>query len=137
MDRLWRACPRHFDTPGPCPFTGWRDSRSCARSRSRRPRSSSRDSTPPGHGSSRRRVAGLDAAWTGLVEPHLGEVSRPMRHYLGARVFANWVAYQGRGLRTVVAWLRTCLAVLNNEIARRVLASRQRVTVDDVVAAAR
>jgi len=42
-----------------------------------------------------------------------------MRHYLAARLFANWIAYQGRGLRTIVEWLRTCAAVVGHELLRR------------------
>lgn len=41
-----------------------------------------------------------------------------IKRYLAARLFANWMAYQGRGLRSVVEWLRICLAVLRNEIGR-------------------
>jgi hypothetical protein len=36
------------------------------------------------------------------------ELDRAVANYLAARVFANWIAYQGRGLRTVVAWLHAC-----------------------------
>lgn len=44
----------------------------------------------------------------------------PVRRFLAAHAFANWAAYQGRGLRT---WMRAVLAagaVLGLEIARRV-----------------
>ena len=42
-----------------------------------------------------------------------------MKNYLAARLFANWIAYQGRGLRTIVEWLRTCAAVVGHELLRR------------------
>ncbi len=59
-----------------------------------------------------------------------------LRPGLAARLFANWIAYQSRGLRTIVEWLRTCHAVLRNEIALRCMANRRAATVDDAVAAA-
>ena len=37
-----------------------------------------------------------------------------MKNYLAARVFANWIAYQGRGLRSIVEWLRTCAAIVRH-----------------------
>jgi hypothetical protein len=42
-----------------------------------------------------------------------------MKNYLAARLFANWIAYQGRGLRTIVEWLRTCAAVVGHQLLRR------------------
>lgn len=42
----------------------------------------------------------------------LNDFDRAMKNYLAARVFANWIAYQGRGLRSVVEWLRTCAALV-------------------------
>jgi Fe-S-cluster containining protein len=44
-----------------------------------------------------------------------------MKNYLAARVFANWIAYQGRGLRSIVEWLRTCAALVRHHISRRAL----------------
>ena len=35
-------------------------------------------------------------------------VERVIANYLAARVFGNWIAYQGRGLRTIVTWLAAC-----------------------------
>ena len=51
--------------------------------------------------------------------------------WLATRVFANRVAYRGRGLSTIVQWLARCLDVLREE-AR----SRQPLTDDQFVAAA-
>lgn len=82
-------------------------------------------------------VEGFDQAWDWFVEPHLSRIDWPMRNYLASRLFANWIAYQGRGLRTIVEWLRTCLAVLKNEIGRRVVGSNRPVTADDALEAAR
>jgi len=39
-------------------------------------------------------------------------VERVVANYLAARVFGNWIAYQGRGLRTIVTWLSACHAVV-------------------------
>jgi Fe-S-cluster containining protein len=41
-----------------------------------------------------------------------------IRRYLASRVFGNWIAYRGRGLRSIVEWLRICLAVLRSQMAR-------------------
>jgi Fe-S-cluster containining protein len=49
-----------------------------------------------------------------------------MKNYLAARVFANWIAYQGRGLRSIVEWLRTCAALVRLHAARLVAASGSR-----------
>ena len=36
------------------------------------------------------------------------DLERAIANYLAARVFGNWISYQGRGLRTIVAWLHAC-----------------------------
>jgi hypothetical protein len=43
-----------------------------------------------------------------------------IKNYLAARVFANWIAYQGRGLRSIVEWLRTCAALVRHHLTARV-----------------
>jgi Fe-S-cluster containining protein len=48
----------------------------------------------------------------------LPPVDHVVRNYLAARLFGNWIAYYGRGLGTVVEYLRICLAVLEMEVAR-------------------
>lgn len=58
------------------------------------------------------------AAFDALVAPAWGDVAGPVGRYLAARAFANWMAYQGRGLRTVVRSLVVSLAVLKVEAAR-------------------
>jgi hypothetical protein len=35
-------------------------------------------------------------------------IERIVANYLAARVYGNWIAYQGRGLRTIVTWLFAC-----------------------------
>lgn len=49
----------------------------------------------------------------------LAGFDRPARRFLAARLFATGIAYEGEGLLTLVEWLRTCLAVLQREAARR------------------
>lgn len=41
-----------------------------------------------------------------------------IRRWLAARLFGNWIAYQGHGLATVLAYLDACLDVLDVELAR-------------------
>jgi hypothetical protein len=71
-----------------------------------------------------RPIDGFDDAWTALVAPSFGLFDTAMKNYLAARVFANWTAYEGRGLRTIVEWLRTCAAVVRHHLVRRALDSR-------------
>ncbi len=80
-------------------------------------------------------VADYEMRWAALVEGQ-PDVERVMKNYLAARLFANWIAYQGRGLRTIVEWLRTCRAVIRNEIALRCLESGRPAAVADALAAA-
>jgi Fe-S-cluster containining protein len=52
-------------------------------------------------------------------EPEFGRTygdERVVKNYLAARAFGNWIAYQGRGLRTVVEWLRICLATVRDRM---------------------
>ena len=48
---------------------------------------------------------------------------RAMKNYLAARLFGNWVAYQGEGLRSIVEWVRTCAAVVHHFLIRRFMES--------------
>lgn len=48
---------------------------------------------------------------------------RGMKNYLAARLFGNWIAYQGQGLRSIVEWLRTCAAVVHHFVLRRLIGS--------------
>ena len=47
------------------------------------------------------------------------EFSRPLRHYVAAKAFASWTAYQGRGVATIVRGLEAALAVVRVEAARQ------------------
>jgi len=43
---------------------------------------------------------------------------RAIKRWLAARLFGNWIAYQGDGLQTIVRYLRDCLATVTTELAR-------------------
>ncbi|MGE3275024.1 MAG: hypothetical protein AB7O67_07915 [Vicinamibacterales bacterium] len=59
---------------------------------------------------------GTEAAWRGFADraPAAAVAGR----YLAARVFASWVAYQGRGLLAIVRGLEAAFAVFRAEVAR-------------------
>ena len=57
------------------------------------------------------------AGWQRLRWPP--EVERAIRAYLAARLFGNWIAYYGRGLHTVVEYLRAAYAVVRMEAVRQ------------------
>lgn len=46
-----------------------------------------------------------------------------MKNYLAARLFGNWIAYQGQGLRSIVEWLQTCAAVVRHFALQRLIRS--------------
>jgi Fe-S-cluster containining protein len=43
---------------------------------------------------------------------------RAIKRWLAARLFGNWIAYQGDGLQAIVRYLRDCLATFTTELAR-------------------
>jgi predicted small integral membrane protein len=72
-------------------------------------------------------VVGRDESWVlDTIHRHVGPIGR----YLAARSFASWMAYQGHGLRSFVASLRTALGALVVEMHRA--AGGPRVQRDDV-----
>jgi Fe-S-cluster containining protein len=75
--------------------------------------------------------------WEQHVAVHFAAFERPMRNYLAARLFANWIAYQGQGLRSIVEWLRVCAAVVRHALLTRVLQSQSPPGRDDFVEALR
>jgi hypothetical protein len=60
-----------------------------------------------------------------------------MKNFLAARLFGNWIAYQGRGLRSIVQWLRAAAALVRDGASRLTSASTGVVTQDDVREAVR
>ncbi len=82
-------------------------------------------------------IARCEATWHERVAPAFPRFDVAMKNYLAARVFANWVAYQGRGLRSIVEWLRTCGALVRHHASRRALESGSAPDPADFVEAVR
>lgn len=80
-------------------------------------------------------LAGFGEAWRAHVVPVLPAFDPAIRNYLAARLFGNWIGYQGRGWRTIAAWLCTALGVLENELARRGAAAGRALSPEDFIAA--
>ena len=53
------------------------------------------------------------------MRPSWGGWSRPLRHYVAAKAFASWTAYQGRGLRSIVRGLEAAVALVRVEASRQ------------------
>ena len=62
---------------------------------------------------------GLEPAYAAYVRPLWSQWHAPLRRYLAAKAFANWTAYQGRGLRAIVEGLDAALALVRVEAARQ------------------
>jgi Fe-S-cluster containining protein len=77
------------------------------------------------------------AARDPLAALSFGPFDTAMKNYLAARVFANWIAYEGRGLRSIVEWLRTCAAVVRHLLVGRCVDSGGNVSRDDFIEAVR
>ena len=60
----------------------------------------------------------LDGADERCVASAWPALALPIRRWLAAKAFASWVALQGEGLRTTVAFLRVALGVLRAEATR-------------------
>jgi Fe-S-cluster containining protein len=82
-------------------------------------------------------VAGFEDIWNRLVTPGWASFDGAVKRYLAARLFANWMAYRGSGLRSVVEWLKICLALLRNETARQCALAERALDADLFVAAVR
>ncbi len=68
---------------------------------------------------------GIGEAHSSLVAPEWERFSRPIGRFLAAHAFANWYAYLGTGLTTVVRSLEVSLEVVRAEAAR-LCASQER-----------
>src|SRR5689334_14456365 len=62
---------------------------------------------------------GLGAAYERFVVPAWAEFARPLRHYVAAKAFASWTAYQGRGVATIVHGIGAALSLVRVEAARQ------------------
>jgi Fe-S-cluster containining protein len=72
----------------------------------------------------------LERAYVELVRPGWGDCQMPLKRYIAAKAFANWTAYQGRGLTAIVNGLDAALALVRVEAARRCRDSRAAVDHD-------
>jgi hypothetical protein len=61
----------------------------------------------------------LDEAYRRYVADRWDAFRRPLNHYLAAKAFACWTAYQGRGVMSIVRGLEAALAVVRVEAARQ------------------
>jgi hypothetical protein len=68
-----------------------------------------------------RDIDAFDDHWSRLLGPSAAQFDRAMKNFLAARVFGNWIAYQGRGLRSIVEWLRTCAAAVRHHALRNAI----------------
>jgi hypothetical protein len=59
-----------------------------------------------------------DTSWERLVKPAWGTFDPAVKRYLAAKLYGNRMAYEAKGLRSMVEWLRTSLALLRSEAAR-------------------
>jgi hypothetical protein len=62
---------------------------------------------------------GLGAAYLQQVAPRWAQWHAPLNRYLAAKAFANWTAYQGRGVLSIVRGLEAALALVRVEAARQ------------------
>jgi Fe-S-cluster containining protein len=61
---------------------------------------------------------GLEEVFARDVAPRWSGWQTPLRRYLAARAFGNWLAYQGKGIQTIVGSLESALAIVRVEAAR-------------------
>ena len=60
----------------------------------------------------------MQEAFIRLVVPEWDAWHAPLRRFLAAKAFANWTAYQGRGVLSIVRGLEAALALARVEAAR-------------------
>ena len=60
----------------------------------------------------------LADVYIGAVAPEWANWHAPLRRYLAAKAFANWTAYQGRGVLSIVRGLDAALALVRVEASR-------------------
>ena len=61
----------------------------------------------------------LPETFMASVAPEWSKWWAPLRRYLAAKAFANWTAYQGRGILSIVRGLDAALALVRVEAARK------------------
>ena len=75
--------------------------------------------------------------WRSAAAVSGADVHHVIARYLAASTFANWIAYRGLGLRTIVAWLRGCHDVLRLQMVRRLAPHAATVGPEQVLEAVR
>jgi hypothetical protein len=73
----------------------------------------------------------------GLTEDALAPYDRAMKNFLAARLFGNWIAYQGRGLRSIVQWVRAAAALVRHHAIGRALDTGRPLSQNDFIEAVR
>ena len=79
----------------------------------------------------------LEALDRRFVAPKWDDFSGPLRRYLAGRLFGSWVAYQGGGVRTVVASLACALGVVRIEAVRQCATAESALSVSLLIQAIR
>ncbi len=82
-------------------------------------------------------VDAFEDRWGEHVGNTFDRYDTPMKKFIAARLFANWVAYQGRGLRSIVQWARAAAALVRHHALRRALDSGRPPGPDDFIEAVR
>ena len=82
-------------------------------------------------------IDGLEDRWRERVGRTVEGYDAVMKNFVAARLFGNWIAYQGRGLRSVVQWGLAAAALVRHHLLRRALDSGRSPGADDVMEAIR
>ena len=82
-------------------------------------------------------IDGFDPLWAAHAAAPFERFDQGMKNYLAARLFGTWMAYQGRGLRSTVAWLQTAAALVRHHFLKRVMAAPAHPGADDFIEAVR
>ena len=62
----------------------------------------------------------FSSAWRTARGTSADVLDGPLRRYLAACTFANWVAYRGQGLRSVLEWVCACFDVFRLQVTRAI-----------------
>ena len=73
---------------------------------------------------------GLCDVYGSHVAPRWSEWRAPLNRYLAAKAFANWTAYQGRGVLSIVRGLQAALALVRVEASRQCRHARRPLDAD-------
>jgi len=88
-------------------------------------------------GDDARPIDEFDRLWNDRIGREFERYDTAMKNFLAARLFASWIAYQGRGLRSIVHWIRAAAALVRQRALRRALESNQPITREDFTEAVR